>query len=105
MPEPSISSTVIVKFSPITLVMMEVASALKSRADVSMASQRLHSENVNNEEEFTLAACQKIVDSMGVTPTAYLKVMQYLMATKEWRDVFGRMSEDIRWSWIASLHC
>lgn len=74
--------------------MMEVASALKSRADVSMASQR-----------FTLAACQKIVDSMGVTPTAYLKAMQYLMANKEWCGVFGRMSDDIRWSWIASLDC
>ena len=37
---------------------------------------------MNNEEEFSLAACQKIVDSKGVTPTAYLKAMQYLMAIK-----------------------
>ena len=85
--------------------MMEVASALKSRADVSMASQRLNSETVNNEEEFSLAACQKIVDSMGVTPTAYLKAMQYLMANKEWCGIFGRMSEVLRWSWMASLDC
>ena len=89
----------------VSAAMMEVASALKSRENVSMASQRLHSETVNNEEEFTLAACQKIVDSMGVTPTAYLKAMQYLMANKEWHGVFGRMSDDIRWSWIASLDC
>ncbi|KAL5544234.1 hypothetical protein UlMin_008018 [Ulmus minor] len=89
----------------VSAAIMEVASALKSRADVSMASQRLHSKTVNNEEEFTLAACQKIVDSMGVTPTAYLKAMQYLMANKEWRGVFGRISDDIRWSWIASLDC
>ena len=59
----------------VSVVMMEVASALKSCADVSMASQRLNSETVNNEDEFSLAACQKIVYSMGVTPTAYLKAM------------------------------
>lgn len=89
----------------VSVAMMEVASALKSRADVSMASQRLHSETVNNEEEFLLAACQKIVDSMGVTPTTYLKAMQYLMANKEWGGIFGRMLEVLRWSWIASLDC
>ena len=37
--------------------MMEVASALKSSTDVSMASLRLNSDTVNNEEEFSLAAC------------------------------------------------
>ena len=59
----------------VSAAMMEVASALKSRADVSMASQRLNYETVNNEEEFSLAVCQKIVDSMGVTPTTYLRAM------------------------------
>ena len=89
----------------VSAAMMEVLSALKSRADISMASQRLNSETVNKEEELSLAACQKIVDFMGVTPTTYLKAMQYLMANKEWRGVFGRMSDDIRWSWIAYLDC
>ncbi|KAL5572895.1 hypothetical protein UlMin_022492 [Ulmus minor] len=89
----------------VSAAMIEVASALKSCADVSMASQRLNSETVNNEEEFSLTSCQKTVDSMGVTPTAYLKAMQYLMANKEWRGVFGRMSEELRWSWMASLDC
>ena len=89
----------------VSAAMMEVASALKSRADVLMASQRLNSDIVNNEEKFSLAACQKIVDSMGVTPTSYLRAMQYLMANKEWRGVFGRMSVELRWSWMASLDC
>ena len=75
--------------------MMKVVSTLKSRADVSMAYQRLNSDTVNNEEEFSLAACQKIIDSMGVTPTAYLKVMQYLMDNKEWRGIFRRMSMEL----------
>ena len=84
---------------------MEVVSALKSRADVSMASQRFNSDKVNNEEEFLLAACQKIVDSIGVTPVEYLKVMKYLIDNKEWRGIFGRMSVELRWSWMASLDC
>ena len=54
---------------------MEVALALKSRANISMAFQRLNSDTVNNKEKFSLAACQTIVDSMGVTPTAYLRAM------------------------------
>ena len=56
--------------------MMEVVLALKSRADVSMASQRLNSDTMNNEEEFSLASCHKIIDSMGVTPTTYLIGME-----------------------------
>ena len=80
----------------VSTAMMEVASAFKSRADVSMASQRLNSDTVKNEEKFSLATYQKIVDSMGVTPMTYLRAMQYLMANKEWRDIFGRMSVELQ---------
>ena len=70
-----------------------------------MASQRFNSDTVNNKDEFSLAGCQKIIDSMSVNPTTYLKAMQYLMDNNEWRSVFGRMSVELRWSWMATLDC
>ena len=83
--------------------MMEVASALKARTDVSMAYQRMNSDTVNKEDEFSLAACQRIIDSMSVPTPTYVKTMQYLMDNKEWCGIFGRMSEEYKWSWISSL--
>ena len=76
--------------------MMEVASALKHQADVSMASHRFNSEIVNNEDEFSLAAYHRIVDSMSVPPATYVKAMKYLMDNKKWCGIFERMFEEYR---------
>ena len=62
--------------------MMEVALALNAWTDVSMASQRLNSDTVNNEDEFSLATCQRIIDSMSLTLATYVKAMDYLMDNK-----------------------
>ena len=87
----------------ISAALMKVALALKARTNVSMASQRMNSDTVNKDDEFSLAACQRIIDSMNVSPPTYVKVMKYLMDNKEWCDIFGRMYEEYRWSWISSL--
>ena len=87
----------------ISAAMMEVALALKHRVDMSMVSQRFNSDTVNNEDEFSLTTCQKIVDSMSVPPATYVKAMEYFMDNKKWCGIFGGMSEEYKWSWIASL--
>ena len=83
--------------------MMEVASALRARTDISLASQRMSCETVNNEDDYSLTACQKLIESMNIPTPTYLKAMKYLMDNKEWRGVFGRMSEEHRWGWVSSL--
>ena len=87
----------------VSAAMMEVASALRARTDISLASQRMNCETVNNEDDYSLAACQKLIESMNIPTPTYLKAMKYLMDNKEWRGVFGRMSEEHRWGWVASL--
>ena len=61
------------------------------------------SDTVNKEDEFSLAACQRIVDSMSVPPATYVKAMKYLTDNKYWCGIFRRMSDEYKWSWIASL--
>ena len=63
--------------------MIEVASTLKHWVNVSIVSQRFNSNTVNNEDEFSLTACHKIIDSMSVYPATYVKAMKYLMDNKE----------------------
>jgi len=71
---------------------------LQAWSDVSMASQRLHFDTTNKEDEFSLVACQRIIDSTSVPPTTYVKAMKYLMDNKEWCGIFGRMSEEYIWN-------
>ena len=78
--------------------MIDVALALKAWIDVSMASQRLNSDTMNNEDEFSPAACQRIIDSISVPLATYVKFIKYLMDNKEWCGIVGRMSEEYRYS-------
>ena len=86
------------KAEGISATIIEVALALKHQENVSMVSQTFNFDTVNNEEEFSLATCQRIVDSMSVLPTTYVKTMKYLMDNKEWYGIFRNMSEEYRWS-------
>ncbi len=87
----------------VSAAMREMTSAIRERAEISLSSRRMSCDTVNNEDEFSLAACQRILESMTIPTPTYLKAMKYLMENKEWRGVFGRMSEEHRWGWVASL--
>ena len=76
--------------------MIEVASVLKARTDVSIASPRLYSNTVNKKDEFSLASCQRIIHSMSFLPVNYVKAMKYLMDNKEWCGIFRRMSAEYK---------
>ena len=63
--------------------MLEVASILRLKSNVSIASQRGTFETVNKEDEFTLLDYQKIVAEMNVSPPTYVKVKKYFMEHKD----------------------
>ena len=76
----------------ISAAMLEVTSAMKAR----MSSHMQYSDIVNKEDEFSLATCQRIIDTMSIPLATYLKDMKYLMDNKEWCGIFRRMSEEYR---------
>ena len=54
--------------------MMEMALALRARRNVSLVYQRMSCDTVNNEDDYSLVACQKLIESMSITTPTYTDI-------------------------------